>query len=686
MCAADDGALPLRQTPGVVGTLEQLGAYEWVLIDKGDRRLNPIWRQMMEQHHPQGAGPLFGEQLRYLLHSPTHGWLGGAAFSAAALQVRARDRFIGWDAQTRRAHLNKLVCNSRFLILPTVRVPHLASQALAQTLRRLAADWTLRYAHAPVLVETFVDRARYQGTCYRAANWQWVGDTRGRGRQDRDHAHEKSIKAVYVYPLCRRWRAPLGVTHAPQVRVPDPDWAQEEYATARLPDARLNRRLITLARDFAADSTVQVPQACDGDRARTKAAYRFFDHAQVSMQRLLEPHYDATLRRCRGQSVILAAQDSTSLNYTAHPATDDLGPLNTRSDRSRGLWMHDTLALTPDGVPLGLLDIQCWARDPAQHGKAAQRYQRALEDKESAKWLVSFAAATRLQQQLPETTVVSVGDRESDLYELLVEAQAQARGAQLLVRAERTRRMTQDHGALWDFMGTQPVAGLQGLSVPRRGSAKARIATMQIRYAQVDLKAPKRKPLLPSVKLWAVCSREIDPPDNVGPIDWMLLTTIPVDNFEQACERLAWYARRWEIEVYHRTLKSGCQIQTRQLGTAKRLQACLAIDLVVAWRVFYITKLAREQPDAPCSVCFEPDQWKALLVRCKGDPNPTLEPTLRQAVRMIAALGGFLGRKSDGEPGTQTTWRGLQRLDELTHVYRTLSNQRAPPDVQRTCG
>jgi len=670
----------------VSGTLEQLGDYEWVLIGKGDRRLNPIWRQMMEQYHPQGAGPLFGEQLRYLLHSPTQGWLGGAAFSAAALHVRARDRFIGWEAPTRRAHLGKVVCNSRFLILPTVRVPHLASQALAQTLRRVAPDWTQRYGHAPVLVETFVDRARYQGTCYRAANWQWVGDTLGRGRQDRAHAHRESIKAVYVYPLCRGWRAQLGVTGAPPVRLLDPDWAQEEYATARLPDVRLNRRLITLARDFAADSEAQIPQACDGDRAKVKAAYRFFNHAEVTMQRLLEPHYDATLRRCRGQSVILAAQDSTSLNYTAHPATDDLGPLNTRADRSQGLWMHDTLALTPDGVPLGLLDIQCWARDPAQHGKAAQRHQKAVKDKESAKWSVSFAAATRLQQQLRETTVVSVGDREADLYELLVAAQAQPQGAQLLVRAQRTRRMTQDHGALWDFMSTQPLAGIQKLSVPRRGTANARIATVQIRYARVDLKAPQRKRHLPPVNLWVVCSRELHPPDKVDPIDWMLLTTVPVDHLEHACERLAWYARRWEIEVYHRTLKSGCQIQNRQLGNAKRLQACLAIDLVVAWRVFYITKLAREKPDAPCSVCFEPDQWKALLVRCKGDPTPTVEPTLRQAVRMIAALGGFLGRKSDGEPGTQTTWRGLQRLDESTRTYRTLTQQRAPPDVQPTCG
>jgi hypothetical protein len=512
-----------------------------------------------------------------------------------------------------------------------------------------------------------------------------VGDSQGRGRQDSAHAREATPKAIYVYPLVRDWRARLGGLPASNVALDRQDWVCEEYATARLGDARLQTRLQTLVRDFAARPQAPLPEAC-GSRARTKAAYRFFDHPDVRMETLLAPHYTATARRCHGQPVVLAVQDSSSLNYTAHPSTEDLGPLNTRADRSRGLWMHDTLAVTPSGVPLGLIDVQCWAREGHIDSKGS-RHRRALKDKESRKWLRSYQAANALQAQCPDTRVVSVGDREADLYEFLVEALAAPNNARILVRAERTRRMTQEHGALWDFMASQPVAGQQTLTIPRRGTSKARGATMSVRHAVVDLRPPKRKRAMPTVRLWAVFSREQTPPEGAEPIEWMLLTTAPVADFADACERLVWYATRWQIEVFHRTLKSGCRIEDRQLGNAKRLEACLAIDLVVAWRVFHATQLARDTPEAPCTVCFDDDQWRALLVKVtRKITPPQTPPSLRDAVRMIAALGGFLGRKGDGEPGTQTLWRGLQRLDDITDVYGLFAHGTGPPRVQRSCG
>jgi hypothetical protein len=162
---------------------------------------------------------------------------------------------------------------------------------------------------------------------------------------------------------------------------------------------------------------------------------------------------------------------------------------------------------------------------------------------------------------------------------------------------------------------------------------------------------------------------------------------VPVDTPEQAAERLAWYATRWQIEVYHRTLKSGCRIEERQLGTAKRLEAALAIDLVVAWRIFHLAKLGRETPEVPCTVFFADDEWKALWLRVNPTPAlPLNPPTLRQATRMLATLGGFLGRTCDGEPGTQTLWLGLQRLEDLTHMYRVLTAATGPPGVQRRYG
>ena len=288
------------------------------------------------------------------------------------------------------------------------------------------------------------------------------------------------------------------------------------------------------------------------------------------------------------------------------------GPINTTADHAVGLWMHDTMAFTLEGVPLGLLDVQCWARDPDKAGSRATRHERAIKDKESIKWLKSFEALCELQRRCPDTELISMGDREADIYELLVRAKRPG-SAKLLIRAERTRRMVEEHGSLWDYMGSQGLAGRQVVEVGRRHNQPARRAKLEIRFAEVELKAPKRKRALPGIRLWAVWAHEPEPPAGVKALDWMLLTTVAVSDFEEALERLAWYRRRWGIEVYHRTLKSGCRIEERQLGHAQRIEGCLAIDLVVAWRVYHLTMLGRETPDVPCSVYFEEAQWKALV-------------------------------------------------------------------------
>ena len=266
-----------------------------------------------------------------------------------------------------------------------------------------------------------------------------------------------------------------------------------------------------------------------------------------------------------------------------------------------------------------------------------------------------------------------MGDRESDIYELFLEAVKRTNGPHLLVRCERTRNRKTEADYLWDVVARQPVAGYQIVYVPRRGCQLAREAKLEVRHTQVKLEPPQGKGY-PSVEVWMVYAREIDYPQAVtSPLEWMLLTTVEVVNFEQACERLAWYTKRWGIEVFHRTIKSGCRIEDRQLGTAESIETCLAIDMVVAWRIYHLTKLGREIPDAPCTVFFEEAEWKALHIFVNKTPVlPDKEPTLRQAIRMTASLGGFLGRKADGEPGTTTLWRGLQRLDDITATYLVL--------------
>jgi len=669
--------------------LKELEEIEIIAVKSRYSQESRIWNYMMQEYHYLGPGPLCGAQIRYLVSSSKYGWIGGLSFSASAWKIKGRDEYVGWSDSARHKNLQLVVNNSRFLIAPGVKVRNLASHILSICTKQLRDDWFERYGYSPVLLETFVDSEKHKGTIYKAANWIYAGKTAGRGRDEKKNLALKTPKILYLYPLCKDWRSVL--TRDSQkcsspvmltARREPEDWADEEFGCVRLKDRRLRRRLLFIARDFYARPGANIPEA-SGNRAKAKGVYRFLDNSMVEMKTLLTPHYEATLERIKRQEVVLAVQDTTSLNYTAHPTTQGLGPITTKKKNSIGLIVHDTLTFNGKGTPLGLLDVQCWARDAEDAGKSERRHSEPIENKESFKWLKSYRAVAEAQKRCPDTTLVSVGDRESDIYELFTEALIEPSSPKLLVRAERTRQRIVEHETLWEKMRGEDVAGIQEIHVPRSGSRPARDARLEVRFADVILEPPKKKKGLKPILLWAVLASEIDYNEDVkSPLEWMLLTTIPVSTFEQATEKLIWYARRWGIEVYHRVIKSGCKIEDRQLGNTKRIESCLAIDMVVAWRIYHLTKLGRETPELPCTVYFDEDEWKALVAfKTKNPEPPEIIPCLRDAIRMVASLGGFLGRKGDGEPGTTTLWRGLQRLDDITATWRicmTLDNNNKP--------
>jgi len=644
--------------PAVACTLKELGSVNLVLIDNPRSEQAAIWKSLMAGHYLGGS--TFYSGLRYLVQSSVHGYIGALSFASAAFRIAARDSFVGWDDQSRRNNLHQVIGNSRFFIHPGVHVPHLASHILGKAVRLLRQDWRNKFGAKPLLVETFVDTSRFPGTSYRAANWIRAGSTTGRGRQDRNHDRVGTPKEIYLYPLHRKWREQLGGSTTTSV-APTGDWAEQEWGRAPLGDARLVERLVTLGRDRYTQPQASIPQTC-GSRAKTKAAYRFFDHKKATLQNILTPHIESTTRRIAEEKIVLAFQDSSSLNYSTHPATENLGPIGSSPEGIVGLMLHATLAVNPAGTPLGLIDAQCWARKPEEYGKKAKRHSLPITEKESNKWLKSFSAAASIAKSCPETTVVSVGDREADIYELFSLADRTPNAPLLLVRARHDRELAAEQGHLLEHLRQCPEAGIQELVIPRRGNRPARTARLSVRHSKVMLAVPKRNADAKPLSIRAIIASEEDAPEGVEPLKWVLLTTAPTENFADACERLAWYAKRWTIEIFFRTLKSGCLIENRQLGSANRLEACLAIDLVVAWRIHHLTKLGRETPDVPCSVYFEEAVWKALVTFVTKNPTPASKPpTLREAIRIVAVLGGFLGRKSDGEPGTQTLWLGLQR-------------------------
>lgn len=653
--------LPLS-IPAIEADLDELGPIELILVSDDAHKAD--YRSLMA-HHPLGDKPLCGAKLRYLVRCQA-GYLGALAFRSAHFALADRDRYIGWSETARRANLGMVIHNARFLILPGVRVPNLASHLLARIEKQVAHDWEARYGLRPVLMETFV-HPDHDGACYKAANWREVGASAGR----RDGVK----KRLFLRPLREDWQERLKRTTAMAPAQPPEhcdSWAEQEFGAIRLWDNRLKRRLFRIAEDSFSRCEGSLPERAQ-DHAATMAAYRFMRNPRINMHQILDAHRQATLARCLRHPVVLAPQDTTYLNYSALQATEGLGPIGTTVNGPQGLVLHNALAFTPTGVPLGVMAADCWARDPEQHGR-----RRQADERESRKWIEGYQTLSEIQRERPETMFVSVCDREGDFFDLLAEA-AKPGGAKLLVRADAMRHNavslegSKTTANLWEIMAQQPMAGIKVEPIPRQGNRKAREAHLEVRFSQVVIHPPQRLKAADPVRCWAVYLKERETTQGATPIEWMLLTTVPTHTLSDACERSRWYAMRWRIEEFHRTLKSGCNIEDRQLGTATRIETCLAIDMVVAWRIFYMSRLARETPDAPCTDFFSEAEWRTLYSTHFKTPLPPLYvPTLREMVSWLAKLGGHLGRKSDGHPGTETLWRGLQKLEYgvcVWHIY-----------------
>lgn len=451
-------------------------------------------------------------------------------------------------------------------------------------------------------------------------------------------------------------------------------WAEAEVGSAELGDKRLTKRLVKMVERFEAQPFASIPQACGG-WADTQAAYAFFDNGKADYRAIMAPHFRATRERMQGQNIVLALQDTVLLNYTSHETTKGLGPIGTEEQQQAGLVMHATLAVTPEGTPLGLIDVDIWAREEEGLEDEAKRRLRPIEEKESYKWLRSLR---RSVADIPEGVhLVSVCDREGDIYEffdLVCDL-----GAQVVVRAAQDRRVEGASGRLWATLYARPIAGVVDVHIPAREGQPAREAQLAVRFTKVVLKPPKNHPNrgnLRQIRVWAVLTTEISPPEGVPPISWMLLANVPVYNFADAGERVAWYAQRWKIEVFFDVLENGCKVEDRRLRTAERLQRCIAVYAVVAARIQRMTFLAREEPDASCLQVLAVEEWQALYCYThKTNQPPSQPPTLRQAMRWIAQMGGFLGRKCDREPGIRTIWRGWQRLQAMVEMWRLLRPQ-----------
>lgn len=486
-------------------------------------------------------------------------------------------------------------------------------------------------------------------------------------------------------------------------------WAADEFQTLCLKDKRLEKRAKKLLGDLAAQPGASIPKAC-GKWASTKAAYRCLDNEGFDAEALVAAQRDATLNRAKGRPVVLAVQDTTTLNFSNHPNTSGIGPIGSTQQNPIGLLLHSTLLFCEEGAQaLGLLKRQIYARDPAlfQTRPAGARNRQPIEEKESYRWLQSLDATWRAALALPGTTFINVADREADIYELFLRhaqmregwqppkeegaqsgaaAQASLEAAieaasrvELLVRCQHNRAVAQETKRLFEHLEAQPIRGYLEVEAPRKPGQKKRLAKLSLRYAPVVLPAPpdqvKYHHNTKALLLWALVAQEEEPPKGAEPICWRLLSTAPVPNLESAVLKVAQYSGRWPIETFHRILKSGCKAEDCQLESAERLARCITLYCIIAARILALAQAARG-PEAlgPVSYWLSEPEWKALYCYThKQSTPPATAPSTRDAVRWIASLGGFLGRKGDGEPGPMTLWRGLQRLNDITTTYLIFS-------------
>ncbi|MFV2045420.1 MAG: IS4 family transposase, partial [Anaerolineales bacterium] len=598
-----------------------------------------IWNELMIEEHPQGAGPLVGRQLRYLIGSQ-HGWLGGFGFAAPALQLADRDAWIGWDAEQRRAHLHVVIGMSRFLIRPSVQCRNLASKVLSMSLAALPDDFEREYGYKPWLVESFVDISRYSGACYRAANWIAVGKTKGRGRQDRFNQSALSRKAIYVYPIEHDFRRRMGLSPNAGLGALDPvdgleaaQWAENEFGGASLGDARLSKRLVNVAAAKAEVPARAFSGVAKGDWAAVKAYYRMIDQPEesaVKMSSILAPHRQRTVRRMMGQKTVLCVQDGSDLNYTNLDQCEGLGEMgaNQTGAKSHGLHLHSTFALAPNGLPLGVLRAQCTAPKAKSPEDKRPAFALPIEEKKTFIWIEHHRDLVELAAEMPQTRLVNVCDREADFFELFDE-QRQNPCVDLLIRAQYNRNLSEEPFKLFAAVRQAPVQSRVRVHIPRQGArAKkskqkarpkrpGRLAELAVRAMRIQLRPAHYHVDKGPIELWVVHALEENPPANTQAVEWFLLTTINIASSADAEQCLRWYALRWRIEDWHRVLKSGCRIEDLAHESAERLRRAIAINLVIAWRIMLMTLLGRETPELPAEVLFSDIELRTLHAYAK---------------------------------------------------------------------
>jgi hypothetical protein len=442
-------------------------------------------------------------------------------------------------------------------------------------------------------------------------------------------------------------------------RLEHPDkWAEETFGTTELGDLRRTDRLVKMATAIAENPSASLPESmCNW--ADTLAAYRFLDNEAVTHEQIMTPHWRTTRQEAMQRSRVLLAADTTDINLSSHETAEGLGPIG-RGNKAQGFFVHTVLAMDADSQQLlGCMYQEPFVRQPAPKGETkAQRKKRV---RESQVWERSIQAIGPVPDQ---QKWIYVGDRGSDIYTFW--QTCEQLGYDFVVRVAQDRRVLLDEIPeaedpevlrLKTLARALPAQGGRVLHVPAQRQRPARDAFVQISWQEVRIQPPANGAVLSKteVKAWVVHVWEPEPPQGVEPLEWILLTTVPIACEQDAWERVKWYKWRWLLEDFHKVLKTGCGIEVRRKQTVGAMWNLLGILTPTAMRLLWLRQTAQLAPDTPATAVVSQE---VIDVVTHLDKRPKVILTANDLWRTIASFGGYFNRKSDGPPGWQTLWKG----------------------------
>lgn len=484
------------------------------------------------------------------------------------------------------------------------------------------------------------------------------------------------------------------------------DWVTKEFEAINFGDKRLNDRL-KLCVSQAAGIGESTP-----DRAKSladlKATYRLIDNPKVQMEDIVSCHNQSTIDRCGKHTRIYLAQDTTEVDLTKpSQRVVGAGPLGT--SKRQGFFYHPLYAVTEEGLPLGAVDQVIWTRDPASletpaKERIAERQRACFEEKESHRWLEMIQSGEQIARSLPHVQFVMVADSESDIGEVLCEAAELPENYDFIVRQSCSHSITAaidsatgesltagsvDEAlsqAQWRGERVVNVGGREAPQTPddkkraRKQAREPREATLSIRAITATIAGPRRSGggSLPDVVVHVIEAIEQNPPADDVPVRWVLFTTLPIATVDDLFDVLDGYCVRWTVELYFKTLKSGLKIEDMKYETLERYVIAFSMLTVVAWRVEYLKGATRSDPDSSCEKYFPPSEWMAITAFLRRPCDRAKPPTVREFMISIAQLGGYINKKSQGDPGSKTIWRGMARFDTIVQAFAAFN--------QMTCG